>query len=205
MQTCKLITNLAILFIAALLQACSEPPSINFVPHDGAIVAFGDSLTVGVGASEDTNYPAILSEISYRRVVNAGVSGEVTEDGLVRLPAVLEEENPNLVILLEGGNDILRNKNQKQTKDNLASMITLIQSKGADVVLIGVPEKKLFSDVAPFYEELADEYNLVFIDEVLSELLKDNEYKSDPIHLNEIGYRKLAETIHEKLIEVEAL
>ena len=196
--------RLLIILYVCLLQACSESPSLNFVPHDGVVVAFGDSLTVGVGASSEANYPSVLEELSYRRVVNAGVSGEVTKDGLLRLPTVLAEENPNLVILLQGGNDILRNKKHQKVKQNLADMITMIQAHGSDVILIGVPEKKLFSDVAPLYEELADEFNLVLIDETLSELLKDNEYKSDAVHLNAKGYKKLAEVIHEKLTEFGA-
>jgi len=73
------------------------------------------------------------------------------------------------------------------------------------VVLIGVPEKKLFSDVVPLYEELAEQYNLVFADDLLSGLLRDNEYKSDAVHLNQQGYRVMAESILQLLVKHGAL
>ena len=187
------------------LLACSDTPSLNYVPQDGTIVAFGDSLTVGVGAAPDESYPHVLAQLSQRNVIGAGVSGEETNAGQKRLAQVLEETTPNLLILLQGGNDILRNRNMQSVKKNLAAMIELTRSKGIDVVLIGVPAKKLFSDVAPLYTELADEYQLVFTEELLSGLLRDSQYKSDPVHLNKRGYRKLAEEIHTLLQEHGAL
>jgi len=197
-------------FVAALaccliLYACSDSPVLKPILEDEIILAFGDSLTVGVGTSEAYNYPSVLEEISNRKVVAAGVSGEETAQGLKRLPHVLDEFQPGSVILLEGGNDILRNRSMHNIKQNLAAMIEQIKSRNIDVVLIGVPEKKLFSDVAPLYQQLADEYGLVLADEVLSDLLRDNEYKSDAVHLNQQGYRKLAESIHKILVKYGAL
>ena len=201
----KLIA-LFIPFVGLLfIQACSDSVSLTHIPHDGVIVAFGDSLTVGVGTSEAYSYPAVLSELSNRQVISAGISGEETSQGLTRLPTVLDEVQPNLVVLLEGGNDILRNRNAVTIKNNLAKMIGIIKSRNIEVVLIGVPEKKLFSNVAPLYEELAQEHNVVLLGAVLSDLLRDNDYKSDAVHLNEQGYRLLAESIHELLVEKGAL
>lgn len=187
------------------LQACSDSNSLMPIPQDGVILAFGDSLTVGVGTSEAYSYPIVLSELASRQVVSAGVSGEETSQGLSRLPDVIDDVSPDLLILLQGGNDILRNRNLQKTKQNLATMIELAQSRGVQVVLIGVPEKKLFSDVAPLYEELAEQYNLVFADDLLSGLLRDNEYKSDAVHLNQHGYRVMAESIHKLLVKHGAL
>ena len=184
-----------------ILQACSDAPDLNYISEDGIILAFGDSLTVGVGASEQQSYPQVLSNLSGRKVVSAGVSGEETSGGVKRLPNVLEEVNPDLLILLQGGNDILRNRSLQQAKRNLAAMIEIATSRQIDVVLIGVPEKKLFSDSAPLYQELADEYGVVFSDDILSSLIRKNEYKSDAVHLNQKGYYKLAESIHELLVK----
>lgn len=202
----RLKSSLCCLVICLLfLQACSESISLTPIPRDGVILAFGDSLTVGVGTSSAYSYPAVLAELSGYKVVGAGVSGEETTQGLIRLPKVIDEVNPDLLILLEGGNDILRNKNVHNTKQNLAAMIELAQSRNVQVVLIGVPEKKIFSDVAPLYEELAEQYHLVFADDLLSGLLRDNEYKSDAVHLNQQGYRMMAESIHKLLVKHGAL
>ncbi len=205
MKLVKLHFSLPVLICLLFLHACSDSNRLTPLTSDSVILTFGDSLTVGVGTSEQHSYPVVLEELSQRRVIRSGVSGEETKQGLARLPVVLDEFQPNLVVLLQGGNDILRNRNLQQTKQNLANMIELMQSRSIDVVLVGVPEKKLFSDVAPFYEQLASEYDLVFADDLLSDLLRNNEYKSDAVHLNKQGYRILAESIHQLLVKHGAL
>jgi acyl-CoA thioesterase-1 len=181
-----------------LLTSCSDP-RLSAVPPAGTVLAFGDSLTAGVGASAVESYPTVLAELSGRKVINAGVSGETTTAGLQRLPGLMTQHEPDLLILIEGGNDILRNQPFSAIRDNLADMIETAQQQGIPVVLIGVPEKKLFSSSAPFYAELAAEYDLVFDGRLLGSLLRTVSYKSDPIHLNAAGYRAMAEDLHELL------
>jgi len=197
----KLLTTLLTLL---LLSACGEA-KLTPIPQDGVILAFGDSLTVGVGTSAANSYPAVLAQLTGIPVINRGISGETTAGGRQRLAAVLSETNPDLLILIEGGNDILRNNKSAQTKANLAAMITLAKNQNIPVVLLGIPEKKLFSNSAPFYTELADEFELVFDHDLMADLLRTLSYKSDPIHLNSQGYRKMAEGIRDLLKENGAL
>lgn len=187
-----------------LLSACKEQ-KLTLVPEDGVILAFGDSLTAGVGGGKGGDYPTFLSELSKRRVVNAGISGETTKRGRTRFLETLQREKPHLVLLLEGGNDILRSLDLRETKGNLAAMIEMAKGEGVDVVLIGVPEKKLFAGVTPLYEELADEYNLVFEADLIGNLLRKPQYKSDMIHFNESGYYVMAESLYELLKKNGAL
>jgi lysophospholipase L1-like esterase len=187
-----------------VLQGCDQP-KLTPLPARGTILAFGDSLTVGVGTDKAKSYPSVLAQLSSLRVVNAGVSGEVTAEGLARLAETIDRTSPDLLILLEGGNDILRNQDLKVTKTNLAEMIELAQNRGVEVVLIGVPTKTLFSDTASFYADLADDYQLVFEDSLIASLLRKTAYKSDAIHFNQQGYRLMAEGIHELLVENGAL
>ena len=189
-----------VLLSILLLQSC-EQPKLKPIPKDSVILAFGDSLTSGVGVEKAKSYPSVLAELSSRRVINAGISGELTADGLARLPEVLDQTKPAILILLEGGNDILRNKDSNTIKRNLASMIETARSRNIDVVLIGVPEKNLFSDVAPLYRELAEHYQLVFEDDLIGDLLRKRAYKSDALHFNEQGYRLMAEAIYDLLVE----
>ncbi|NNM14640.1 MAG: arylesterase, partial [Gammaproteobacteria bacterium] len=95
-------------FWIIILAACGAKP-LSPLSQNATIVAFGDSLTQGVGTTRDKSYPAVLAEISGRNVINAGISGETTTEGLGRFASVLEQNAPELVILIEGGNDILRN------------------------------------------------------------------------------------------------
>lgn len=199
-------TPLAIAFALLLiaLSGCS-PAKLEPIPSNGTILAFGDSLTVGVGADNANSYPAVLAALSGLTVINSGVSGETTDNGLKRLREVLDNTSPDLLILLEGGNDILRNRDLSETKANLAAMIELALGKGVPVVLIGVPEKALFSNSAPLYTELAEQYQLVFDDSLIADLQRTPSLKSDYIHFNDQGYRKMASAIFELLKENGAL
>jgi len=204
MRLCPRLTALIALLLVPVLNGC-EQPRLTPIPPDGTLLAFGDSLTQGVGADPDDSYPAVLAQLSGRTVINAGISGEVTEEGRARFGALIAQEQPDLVLLLEGGNDILRNLDPAQTQANLAAMIEQAQTQGVQVVLIGVPRKALFSDVAPLYRELAATYRLVFVETLIADLLRTPAYKADPIHFNREGYRALAEALHAVLVREGAL
>lgn len=188
-----------------LLAACDRPPQLPRLNDGDTIVAFGDSLTHGTGTTEDQAYPAALSRLIQRTVVNAGVPGETTAEGLERLPEILEEHQPKMVLLCLGGNDMLKRQDTAQTESNLRQMIQSIKASGANVVLIGVPEPKLFSGAPDFYEKLAEEFGLPYEGEIFNDVLKDNNLKSDPIHANAAGYKAVAERLAELLKETGAL
>ena len=188
-----------------LLVACGRAPTLpRLSPHD-VILAFGDSLTHGTGASEETAYPAVLASLTGHTVINAGVPGDTTTTGLQRLPAVLAEYKPRLVLLCLGGNDMLRQQPAATTENNLRLLVQTIRSSGAEVVLIGVPEPKLFGGAPDFYARVAKDMKLPLEDEAFNEVLKDNRLKSDPIHANAAGYRVVAERLDEFLKEAGAL
>jgi lysophospholipase L1-like esterase len=188
------------LLLALLLAACSDTPPLSPLPPDAVIVAFGDSLTRGTGASDDQAYPARLAEDLDRRVINAGVPGELSGAGLARLPQVLAEHRPALVILCHGGNDLLRRRPDTEAAANLRAMIEMIREQGAEVVLIGVPGPNLMLTVPEFYAELADEYQLPYAGDILPAVLGDRALKSDTVHPNAAGYDRLAAALAE-LIE----
>jgi lysophospholipase L1-like esterase len=196
-----LFALVAVLFLAA----CDRGPTLpRLQPHD-VIVAFGDSLTHGTGASESTAYPAVLATLTGRTVINAGVPGDTTASALERLPAVLEEHRPRLVLLCLGGNDMLRRHPEAETENNLRLLVRTIRASGAGVMLIAVPTPKLFGGAPDFYARVADDLALPLEDEVFNEVLKDNRLKADPIHANADGYRIVAERLAEFLREAGAL
>lgn len=191
---------IALFCVVSLLIGCDGGSDTVRLPTNSSILAFGDSLTEGYGVTPEFSYPTVLAEITGHRVVNAGISGEVTEDGLARFADVVAQTDPALVILIEGGNDILRKKDLLKTKQNLAAMIQIAQGRDIPVILIGIPERSLFSSSAPLYSELAEQFDLPFDGKLIASLLKSPKFKSDAIHFNKAGYRKMAEGIA-KLIE----
>lgn len=195
------------IFIILLLIGCgSDVPILSPLSPDAVVVAFGDSLTYGVGATTDKNYPAILSQLIQREVINAGISGERTAQGLARLPEILEKHQPDLLILCHGGNDILQKTGEAQAADNIIAMIQMAQDYETQVILIGVPKPKLFlSSAASFYAEIATKMKIPYDGKIMSKVLSKNSLKSDLIHPNSKGYQKIAEAIAELLQQAKAI
>ena len=167
------------------------------------IVAFGDSLTHGTGAAEHESYPAVLAGPIRRKVIGAGVP--VTAQALERLPEVIEEHRPRLVIVCIGGNDMLRRLSMKEARTNLRAIIKTLTDRSIDVVLIGVPQPALLSSPPEFYGELAREFAILYESEILTTVLYDAEMNADPIHPNARGYWRMAEALAGRLREAGAI
>lgn len=178
-----------------LLLACSAEPKLPALAPDAVILAFGDSITAGVGAGEGESYPAVLGNLIGRRVVNAGVPGEVTAEGLARLPEWLDREKPSLLILCHGGNDLLRKLDQIQAADNMRAMIRLARERGVAVVMLSVPSPDLSLSPPKFYDDVARELGVPCERKALTRILGKRSLKSDYIHPNATGYRQLAEAL----------
>ncbi len=187
------------LLIVALAGCSGKSPTLPSLAADDVIVAFGDSLTYGTGAEAKESYPAMLAQLIGRKVIRAGVPGEVTSQGRARLASVIEEYSPRLVIVCLGGNDMLRRVSEQEIKQNLRAMIADIRRRGIAAVLIGVPKPALLSGAPEFYAELAAEFNIPYDGKIVTSVLYKSEYKSDAIHPNAQGYRKIAEAIAELL------
>lgn len=191
----RFIIFISIIAFSLITIGCSESARLQPLAADATILAFGDSLTYGTGTSRDKAYPAILETLAQRKVINAGVPGEISGKALQRLPGLIARYQPALIILCHGGNDILRKLNIQQTKDNLQQMINLANQHNIQLVIIGVPEFGLFLNSSPIYQELADANHLPIENNTLGDILGTNTLKSDHIHPNAKGYQRLAEAI----------
>ena len=194
-----IVTLLIILIIATLPK---ENTKMNtFLPNE-TILAFGDSLTYGYGANSAESYPSILSSLTHMNIINAGSNAETSDEGLQRLPKLLEDPSIKLMILCYGGNDILRRQSMEKLKSNLKIMINMAKTKNIDVLLIAVPDISLFGLSPPgLYEELSEEENIPLVHGVLANILSRSTLKSDQIHPNALGYKQMAEKIYESLVE----
>ncbi|MCP5157170.1 MAG: arylesterase [Ectothiorhodospiraceae bacterium] len=181
--------------LAVVLTACDSGPRLQPLAGDAVVLAFGDSLTHGTGATPEESYPAVLSRLIGREVINAGVPGEVTERGLARLPALLDEIAPALVVLCHGGNDFLRRLDRGAAERNLREMVRLARERGAQVVLLAVPAPSLMLSAADLYGRVAEEMAIPLESDIVPDLLGDNGYKSDAVHPNAAGYARLAKAV----------
>lgn len=187
------------------LVACSGPDHLRPLSTGAVVLAFGDSLTYGTGTTRDASYPSVLSSLIGREVINAGVPGEVTAEGLKRLPGLLREHDPELLILIHGGNDMLRRRNLTQAASNLKAMIVIAKEQGIQVVMLAVPNPSLFLSPAEFYETVANDTGVVMDMDIISDVLQYPANKSDAVHPNAKGYRMMAEGIRDLLEDEGAI
>ncbi len=195
------VITVVLVAIAVVSQFSTSPVKREPLPQDAVVLAFGDSLTYGYGAVESA-YPLQLERLIGRRVVNAGIPGEVSSTGLKRLPGILEQYHPALVILCHGGNDILRRSSKEKLRSNLTAMIELSRQHGAEVLLVGVPGFGLLGAATlPLYGEVASAEHVLYEGDVLEKIESEASLKSDQIHPNAAGYGLMAEAFAARLRE----
>jgi acyl-CoA thioesterase-1 len=174
------------------------------------IVCFGDSLTAGLGIESTASYPAdlqrLLDTAGYRyRVVNEGVSGDTTKDGLERIDSILAHK-PQIVVLEFGGNDGLRGLPVSVTQQNIAMMIERLQRSGAKVALAGIslPPQYGHDYIARFdamYPTLARQFHLPVLPFILQDVYGvDGDIQSDGVHPTAQGAKQVAANV-QKLIQ----
>jgi lysophospholipase L1-like esterase len=191
---------------ALLVASCGDrtPPLPPLEPA-AVVLAFGDSLTSGTGAGDGEGYPAQLERLIGRKVVARGVPGEVSAQGLARLPAVLEATQPKLLLLCHGGNDFLRKLPEPEAAANVRAMVRLARDRGIAVVLIGVPKPGISPSPAAFYADIAREFAVPYEGSILKIVLTDNALKSDWVHPNAKGYARVARAMAELLKKANAV
>ncbi|HSY34886.1 MAG TPA: arylesterase [Acidobacteriaceae bacterium] len=185
-----------------------QPPSPSAQDFAQDIICFGDSLTAGFGTDLGQSYPDHLQRLLdaqgfHYHVVNAGISGNTTKDGLERLPLVLAR-HPQIVVVEFGGNDGLRGLPIEQTQANLSSILSQLQASGAQVVLAGITLPPSYgpdyiNKFNAMYPALAKQHRIPF----LPFLLKDvygvpGDMQEDATHATAQGNQQVA-------LNVEAL
>lgn len=223
----KFYLIILVLFFAPLLSACgqktaeniSSAPTQTAQPSPAApvstnqslpkIVAFGDSLTAGLGLTAAESYPSILqkkleSDGYQYEVVNAGVSGDTSAGGLRRIDWALDGDVRFLILEL-GANDLLRGQPVKEMKNNLSQIIERAQARGAVVLLAGMyaPTNSgadYQREVQEAFQTLARERKVTFIPFFLDRVAGvESLNQADGIHPNAEGARIVADTVYASL------
>jgi acyl-CoA thioesterase-1 len=199
---------------AAITQRTSMPlpnsPNAQTIDGRPIIDCFGDSLTAGFGTAPGESYPDDLQKLLesggyHYRVVNSGISGNTTKDGLDRIQRVIDR-HPKIVVVEFGGNDGLRGLPIAQTQANLASIIRQLQSAGAQVVLAGItlpPDygKDYIARFDAMYSALAKQFHVPLLPFILEGVYGvPGSMQADNTHATAKGNEQVARNI-EHLIE----
>lgn len=194
-----------LLVVSFGLLACGTAINENR-PVTGNIVFLGDSITEGYGVETSQRFTHLIEEkfktagFDQYTVVNQGITGDKTEDGLDRIDAVIAQK-PEIVVLALGGNDFLRGTRLERVDQNLRAIITPLQEQHIEVLLAGVvapPMKGLgYSGSAKnLYKGLAEDFGLVLMPNLLKGLVLDQRFmQSDNVHPNAAGHVLIAENL----------
>ena len=180
----------------------TDSGTITNYPSGGTtIVAFGDSLVAGVGATSGNDLVSQLNDRIGEPIVNLGVSGDTTADALARIDSVVEQ-NPKVVLVLLGGNDYLQNVPPEETFANLETIIETIHAAGSSVVLLGVRGGVLRDNFKSEFADLANKHNTAYVSDVLNGVFGNPQLMHDPIHPNDAGYEIIADRVEPVLRDV---
>ncbi|HEY6094861.1 MAG TPA: GDSL-type esterase/lipase family protein [Gallionellaceae bacterium] len=197
--------RLVLLLAAVVLLASCGKAKVDAIPAGSRVLALGDSLTAGAGVTPAEAWPALLASRTGWEVINGGVSGDTSAAALLRLPALLEQHAPSLVLVTLGGNDMLRHIPEQDTIANLEKILALVRAHGAQPVLLASPNPSLMGAVfqhltaAAFYRKVAEEQKVPLLEDAVAKVLSDPQLKGDPLHPNAAGHARLAENIYAEL------
>ena len=193
----KYVYLIAILF---LLSGCSKQQPKNYPNSNKAIIAFGDSLTFGYGVSPDESYPAHLSQMLGREIINLGVSGNTSAQGIARINEIKKYE-PYMVLIEFSANDLFRKIPKEQTEKNLREIVRQVQDMGAIAVLVDTGGAFPMEVYTKIQKQIAKDYNTLFVPGIMDGIYNKKSLKSDQIHPNNKGYEIVAERIKKVIKE----
>ena len=188
------------LLLVTLAGCGRDKKTAQPVQPGSTVLALGDSLTFGTGASTETSYPAVLAGLTGWNVVNAGVSGDTSAQALARLPALLAEHQPKLVIVSIGGNDFLRKLPESDTHAHVHAICKQSLDAGAQVLLVAVPRATVAAALGKMtdhalYAEVAKDLNISLQREAWGEVLAQPDLRADAVHANARGYAQFARSV----------
>jgi lysophospholipase L1-like esterase len=198
-----LFIGLGILVLVIVLAFIfKSEPKANKPTAGKNIIVFGDSLVYGVGAESGQDFVSLLAKETNTTIINAGKSGDTTATALGRLQEEVLQKDPKIVVIILGGNDILRRVPKAETLKNLRSIITQIQSQGAAVILGGVDSGFIVGNLSGDYKDLAIDLKTSFVPDILGGIIGKKDLMFDAIHPNSQGYKIMAEKFKNAVIEL---
>ena len=183
---------LAVLLTATFVAGCdkTEPSQPN------EVIAFGDSLVSGVGATSGNDFVSLLAQRLAISIRNSGFPGDTTASALSRLSSSVLNRRPRLVIVLLGANDLFQTVPVLQRVNNIRSILQQIRTNGANVVLVGLTVDATLDPFEGRLPEVAAQTTSSFVPGVLDGWYGDPAFMSqDGVHPNNAGYKIMADRI----------
>ena len=218
----RILCRLLLCLLTVLLFSCSDqqkspadstsqPPTLPKTVYDGTILALGDSLTAGLGVSEEDAYPAVLEKKLQQngynwQVFNGGISGETSSGALSRINWIITQK-PDIVILETGANDGMRGIPTRVIKENIRQAMLLLKAAEIEVVLAGM---QMLQNLGPVYTEqfatlypaVAKDQDVILIPFFLEQVAGNPSLNlPDTIHPTPAGYRIVAQTVYPYVVE----
>ena len=194
---------LTIVFFAAISFA---GPWLAISPYNRykniKIVALGDSITTGFGSEQGNSYVEHLNRMLGLNIINAGVSGDSILEAKERLEKDVFSENPDVVLVLLGGNDLLKGVPPVIFFNFLSSLIDEIQNRRIKVILIGISQD-LFPEYEKQFKKIAEEKKIAgYVPNIFGGIAWRKDLMYDKIHPNDEGQKLMAMKIAPVLMSV---
>ncbi|MBP7836347.1 MAG: hypothetical protein KA022_02615 [Candidatus Omnitrophica bacterium] len=164
------------------------------------IICFGDSVTFGYGVNPGEDYPTELAKLFKRPVINAGVDGDTSAEGLARLKTDVLDREPYLVLVEFSGNDFIKKVPLDSTMGNIKEMLRQIQEAGAMTAIVDISAGFFMREYRLKLAELARQTGSIFVPAVLNGILTNPSMKSDFMHPNTQGYKIIAQRVQRAVI-----
>jgi len=204
------VLNLTAAWLRVALLAAMLVMGGTAIGKPAVILVVGDSLSAEYGLPRNTGWVKLLGdrlskEAAQYSVVNASISGETTSGGRTRLPQLLQQQRPSIVVLQLGANDGLRGLSLASMRENLAAMIRASHSAGARVLLVGmrIPPnygRDYAERFAAIYEQLARDEKVALVPFLLDGFADDLDYfQADRIHPSERAQARMLEAVWPQL------
>jgi len=175
------------------LSSCVKKEVKNIGSVGKNIICYGDSITFGYGVKPGEDYPTHLAKLVNRPVINSGVDGDTSTQGLARIKTDVLDKQPYLVLIEFTGNDFIKNVPLPTTIQNIKEMIRQIQEAGAITAIVDISAGLFLLDYRIQLSKLARETQSIFIPATLSEIITNPSMKSDFMHPNAAGYKIVAQ------------
>lgn len=179
----------------AAAPGCDDSPT---APSSLTVVAFGDSITAGIGTSGNNDYVSVLSNRTGVAIINAGRPGDTTASALARIESAVLARDADIVIVFLGGNDLLQGVPVQQRIANITAIVQQIRSDGAAVILVGVGSGVIdpFEGALP---GIASQTSSTLVPAVLDGIFGVPSLMADLIHPNNAGHAIIADRIEPAL------